>query len=150
LLSRRRVGPVGRGIGPLFRRFGPREPGRHQSLFDPRAAAHRTRDEVALRLPVIGSRTREPAFEFVALVADERVSDHCEMTQTTCRYAGFAIGPTISKRRPCCREGIRARAVATAAGSISAITTAGSMSPSASTRPQGSTIIEWPNVLRPF
>ena len=39
---------------------------------------------------------------------------------TACRCAGSAIGSIISKRRPCCSEGMRARAAATSAGSISA------------------------------
>src|SRR5580704_14392070 len=127
------------------RRVGARKARRHQGLFHLGAAAEGAGDEAALRLLVISGRVRKPAFEFVPLVADQGIADH----QTTRRCAGSARGSMISKRRPCWSEGIRERAAATAAGSISAITTPGSMSPSARMRPHGSMTIECPKVSRP-
>ena len=49
-----------------------------------------------------------------------------------------------SKGRSPEREGTRARASATRAVSIPAVTMPGSSPPSASTSPQGATISEWP------
>ena len=113
---------------------------RHDCLLDLGRAALGTIHERALRLLVVGGGI-QPAFEFVTPVADERVAYH-SAPRTTCRWAGSAIGSAISKRRPCCSDGMRARALATSAGST--------VPPSAMMRPQGSTISEWPYVSRPF
>src|SRR5262245_1318423 len=126
-----------------------RQARRHDCLLDLRRAALRTVHEGALRLLFVRRRILEPAFEFVAAVADECVTYH-SAPRTTCKWAGSAIGSTISKRRPCCSDGIRARALATSAGSILAMTIPGSVPPSAMMRPQGSAITEWPYVSRPF
>src|SRR5581483_415049 len=122
---------------------------RHDRLLDLDRAAGRAFDQAALALLVVISGIRKPDFEFMFLVADERVTDHGTLL-TGCRCAGSAIGSTISNRRPCCSDGTRARAAATAAGSISAMITPGSVPPSAMTLPHGSTTSEWPKVERPF
>src|SRR5262249_34241518 len=115
----------------------------------PGGTALRAGDQTAFDLLVIGGGIVEPALEFVVPFADERITYHSPLL-TTCRWAGTAIGSTISKRRPCCSDGMRARALAISAGSISAMTTPGSVPPSAMMRPQGSTINEWPYVSLPF
>src|SRR6185437_2397599 len=125
------------------------QPRRHDRLFHLGRAALRTGHKAALGLLFESGRILEPAFESVALLANECVSDH-SAPRITCRWAGSAMGSTISKRRPCCSDGMRARALATSAGSISAMTIPGSIPPSAMMRPQGSTISEWPNVSLPF
>src|SRR5262249_22241231 len=118
-------------------------------LLDLGRAAGRAGDQAALRLLVVGRRVREPALECVAALAGEGVADHA-LLPTACRWAGSAAGVTTSKRRPCCSDGMRVRAVTMSAGAISAMTTPGSSPPSATTRPQGSTTSECPNVSRPF
>src|SRR5262249_5980081 len=110
---------------------------RHDGFFHLCRAAHGTSHEPACRPAVEGGRIIEPAFEGVAGLAGERVTNHAG-PPTTCRWVGSAIGSRISNRRPCCSEGMRARADATSARSISARTTPGSVPPSARTRPQGS------------
>src|SRR6266851_3137222 len=132
-----------------FARRAPRHAGRHDRLADLGRAADRAADQAARRLLVVGARAFEPALEAVAAVAAQRIADHVG-PPTTWRCEGSAIGSKISKRRPCCSEGMRARASAIAARSTSASTTAGSTPPSASTRPHGSIASEWPNVSRPF
>src|SRR5674476_1387071 len=67
-------------------------------------------DQLALDLFVVSRRILKPAFEVVAFVADQGVTDH-SAPLTTCRWVGSAIGSTISKRRPCWSEGMRARAI---------------------------------------
>src|SRR5262249_6734529 len=97
--------------------------------------------EPRLGLLVVGCRVLEPTVECVPVVARQRVTDHAG-PRTACRWAGSAIGPMISNRRPCWSDGIFARAAVTSAGSITARITPGSVSPSARMRPQGSTIRE--------
>src|SRR5262249_48404849 len=135
-----------RRIAPLFRS---RHPRRHDRLFDLDGVANRTSDEPRLGLLVVGCRVLEPTVECVPVVARQRVTDHAG-PRTACRWAGSAIGPMISNRRPCWSDGIFARAAVTSAGSITARITPGSVSPSARMRPQGSTMREWPKVSRPF
>ena len=119
---RRRRGPrrLGRWqrCGRIAALLCAREPRRHDRLLDLGGAAGRAGDEPALDLLVVGRGVLEPALEFVALVAGQRVADHAG-PRTACRCAGSAIGSIISNRRPCCSEGILARAAATSAGSIS-------------------------------
>src|SRR5262245_5395905 len=103
---------------------------RHDRLLDLGIAAGRTGDKPAFDLLVIGRRVGKPAFECVALGADERVADHRELPMAR-NGKGLARGSAISKRRPCCNDGTRARAFATSAGSIVVITTPGSVPPSA-------------------
>src|ERR1043165_2794622 len=152
---RRRLRLRRRGRGFLGRRHDrsalvrARKARRHDGLLDLRGAADRAGDELALDLLVVGGRTGEPALEFVAPVADQRIADH-ESAPTTCRCVGSAIGSSTSKRRPCCSDGMRLRAVETSAGSMSAKTTPGSVPPSARIRPHGSTTTEWPKGARPF
>src|SRR5215469_11814417 len=56
---------------------------------------HRTADEPALDLTVVGRRVRKPALECVPLVARQRVADHSE---PRIAWRGCAIGPIISNR----------------------------------------------------
>src|ERR1044072_4971851 len=146
---RRRLGGGRRGRGlldgrhdrpALFRARGAR---RHDGLLDLRGAAERARHKPALGLLVVGGGVLEPALELVALVADEIVANH-PSPPTTWRCVGSAIGSRIPKRRPCCSDGIRPRAVDTSAGSMSAEMTPGSVPPSALTRPHASTTSECP------
>src|SRR5712691_554236 len=116
---------------------------RHDRLLDLGRAADRAGHEPARHLLVVSGGIGEPALERVARFADEGVADHAE-PRTACRCAGSTIGSIISNRRPCSSDGRRARAAATSAGSTSAKMTPGSVSPSARTRPQGSTTSEWP------
>src|SRR5215203_3493472 len=115
---------------------------RHESLLDFDRAAGRTTHQTALCLLVIVCGVLKPDLEVVLLLADQRIADHAG-PRTARRCVGSAIGSTISKRRPCWSEGTRARAAAISAGSISAITTPGSVPPSATIRPHGSTTSEW-------
>src|SRR5581483_7045136 len=57
--------------------------------------------------------------------------------------------PGAGKVRSCFKAGILRRASATASRSMVALTTPTSSPPSTMTSPQGSTINEWPQVLRP-
>src|SRR3974390_311168 len=86
------------------------QPRRHDRLLDLGRAALRACDQLALGLLVVSGRIRKPTFELMAVVADQGIFDHCGL-RTTCRWVGSAIGSTISKRRPCCNEGMRARAL---------------------------------------
>src|SRR5260370_37705346 len=115
----------------------------HDFLLDLRGSADRAGDQLLPRLLVVGRGILEPAFEGMALGAVERVADH-RGSPTARNLSGSASGSIISKRRPCCREGTRPRAAATAARSTSANTMPGSTPPSPRTRPQGSTTREWP------
>src|SRR6185312_10892612 len=137
-----------RGIfsGVLALRRGNR--GRHDRLRHLHGIANRTGNEPALQLPLASFRILEPAFKRVALVANEAVADH-EALSTRCNGVRL-LGAESSKRRPCCSEGMRERALAPSVGSISAIITPGSVPPSATTFPHGSTTMLWPNVSRPF
>src|SRR5205814_7664352 len=103
--------------------------GCHDGFVDLGRAAGRATDQPARCLPVVSGGALEPAFEAMALVAAERVSDHVG-PPTTWRCVGYAIGSKISKRRTCCSGGMWARAAATSARSTSAITTSGSVPPS--------------------
>src|SRR5262252_3680052 len=131
------------------RHLRPRDARRHDRLFDLGRAADRAGDEPPFDLLVEGGRIGEPALEVVPALADEGVADH-GLPPTACRWVGSAAGAATSKRRPCWSEGMRARATAISASAISAMTTAGSVLPSARTRPHGSITSEWPNVSRPF
>src|SRR5262245_25369207 len=130
----------------LYRRnfFCPRgQAWRHDRFFHLGRMALRAGHEPPPGLLVTGSGVLEPALALVAPLANERVTDPSALRRT-CRSAGSAMGSTISKRRPCCNDGIRARALVTSAGSISAMTIPGSVPVSAMMRPHGSTISEWP------
>src|SRR6478752_6100508 len=141
---RRRLGRCRRRLdGRALLFCGGGQPRRHDRFFHLGRAALRTGHETALGLLVVGGRILKPALKLVALLADECVANHSAL-RTTWRCAGSASGSTISKRRPCCSDGIRARALATSAGLISAMMTPGSVPPSAMMLPQGSTISEWP------
>src|SRR5579872_4446374 len=131
------------GCGHLIALAGSREARAHDLLLDLTRAAVRAGDELLLGLLVVGRGALEPAFEGVPLRANERVADH-RGSPTARNLTGSARGSVISKRRPCCREGTRPRALATAAGSTLATTTPGSTPPSARMRPHGSTMSEWP------
>src|SRR3954447_7512648 len=113
----------------------------HDGLLDLAVAAGRTGDESAFDLLVIGRGIRKPAFERMAFGADERVENH-RVLPTARNGTGLAMGSAISKRRPCCSDGTRPRALATSAGSIVAMTMPGSVPPSATIWPHGSTINE--------
>src|SRR6202021_3393734 len=103
----------------------------------------------AVFLGLVGGGALKPAFERVAAFTVQIVPDHAD-PRTRCRCSGPDLGSAMLKRRPCCSDGTVLRAVSTLAGSILARKTPGSMPPSASTSPQGSTISEWPNVSRLF
>src|SRR5262249_32424814 len=117
---------------------------RHDRLLNLVRIAERAGHEPALRLLLVVGRVLKPDLEIMLAVAMQRVADHGASLPTTCRCVASAIGWRMSNRRPCWSAGMRPRAVVTAAGSISAMMTPGSSPPSASTRPQGSTTIEWP------
>src|SRR5205807_5377963 len=119
----------------------------HDRLVDLGRTARRAGHELALDLRIVRGRALEPAFEFVAPVAAERVADHAD-PRTRCRWSGPALGSETPKRRPCWSDGIARRAVSTLAGSILAMIMPGSTSPSARISPQGSMISEWPKVSR--
>ncbi len=129
----------------------------------------RAHDETRRRLLLESLGGRKPTVERMACMACQGVADHAKtvtsgtvMAQTggdrARAQANRAFSTVISARhcaarvravsivtgRVCVRLGMRARAAATAARSISAITNPGSDPPSASTRPQGSTTMEWP------
>src|SRR5262245_3880019 len=120
---------------------------RHRRFPHHAAAAVRANDGVRFRLVLIGVSGRKPGVEVVALVADERKADH-----EASFLAASGSGPAIatSKSRPCLSAGMRARASAEAARSISAKTTPGSSPPSARISPKGETIRLWATVERPF
>src|SRR5262245_47372364 len=119
----------------------------HRRFLYHTAAAVRADDGARFRLVVISISRRKPGVELVALVADKRKADH-----EASFLAASGSGPAIatSKSRPCLSAGMRARASADAARSISAKTTPGSSPPSARISPQGETIRLWPKVERPF
>src|ERR1700730_12684705 len=135
--------------GRRFGRLGSAAPDRrgHRRLAHPGAAACGTDDCAGLDLDVIIAARAEPGFEAMAFVASERVADHDASFR-----AGAGELPAIStwNSRPCLIAGMRARASAEAARSISAKITPGSSPPSARTSPQGDTTRLWPWVLRPF
>src|SRR5262249_52044209 len=131
------------GRGRCAALLGAGELRRHQRLLNLAAAADRAGHEAALGLLVVGRRIGKPAFEAVALLASERVTDH-RSPPMALNVTGSASGSTMSNRRPCCSEGTRPRAAATSAGSTLATTMPGSVPPSATIRPQGSTISECP------
>src|SRR5262245_13495828 len=120
---------------------------RHRRLPHHAAAAVRANDGVRFRLVLIGISGRKPGVEVVALVAGERKADH-EASLLAASGSGPAIATSTS--RPCLSAGMRARASAEAARSISAKITPGSSPPAASNSPQGETIRVWPKVERPF
>src|SRR5262249_23691042 len=128
-LSRGLRRPVERGLGAYDAR-------RHDRLLDLGRAASRTGNEPALGLLVVSRRTGEPAVEIVPALAHQGVADH-GLLPIACRCVGSAAGVATWKRRPCWSEGMRLRAVAMSASAISAITTPGSVLPSATMRPQG-------------
>src|ERR1043166_9907599 len=132
------------------RRFSATAQGRrHDGFFHLGRAAHGTCHKAARGLAVERGRIVEPAFEGVAGFATQPVTTHAG-PPTTWRCVGSAMGSRISNRRPCWSEGMRARAAAPSAGSMSAKMTPGSVPPSARMRPQGSITSEWPKVSRPF
>ncbi len=92
----------------------------------------------------------EPGVEAMAVVAAQRVDDHAAVSLGALDNAPAAL--TDSENcRALASAGTLPRASATAARSISATSTPSPWPPSWPTmRPQGSTIIEWPQVERPF
>src|SRR4029079_12600967 len=138
----------GRGLRRLFPALSGRaEIWRHDRFRDFGRGAAWTGYQLALGLLLVTGAVGKTALECVALLADKRVADH-DWPRTMRKCAASAAGASTSKRRPCCSEGIFARAAATSAGSISVMITPGSVSPSARMRPHGSTMSEWPSVER--
>src|SRR5262249_53323025 len=117
----RRLGLLRRRLAFSFRADQRR---RHDRLLHLGRLANRARNELPLDLHVASARIREPALEFVAARANKAVPNH-EARPTTCSRP-VSFGAT-SKRRPCCSDGMRRRASATSAGSISTMMTPGSM-----------------------
>src|SRR5690606_17472055 len=109
----------------------------------------RTGDDAVRLLLVIGGRIAEPGLELVIVVTDERVADH-DIVLT-----GSDDAPSLSTLSENCREfaseGTLLRASFTAARSSSpTMTPTLSELTAATMRPQGSTIMERPQVDLPF
>src|SRR5690606_5775384 len=103
----------------------------HDGLAHLAAAADRARQRTRLLLFVVGGRIAEPAVELVVLRADERIADH----GTTFRAGSRPSAITTRNGRSCSSAGMRRRASATLAGSMSATMTPGSVPASAINSP---------------
>src|SRR5207302_11223023 len=136
-----RSGRLGRRRSGMATLLSAGETRAHDRLLDFDVAADRAAHQAARPLLVVSRGILKPAFEGVSLGAGKRVANH-RSPPAAWSGVGSAIGWTISKRRPCCSEGMRPRALTTSAGSMLAITTPGSVPPSARIPPQGSTTSE--------
>src|SRR3990170_4492954 len=124
-------------------RFGRPSPhGRgHGRLLHLGAAATGTDHGAGAGLLVVGVARSEPGVEVMAPIADEREADHEASLRATC---GERPAISTSNSRPCLSAGMRARASAEAARSISAKIPPGSSPASARISPHGETIRLWP------